>query len=120
MLHIAIHGYSSTDQAELQALLVQLVVDCGGWILEEKPLSLVAYNLRFEVSLSNIVELYGALQQTGIQFTPVAHRALAEMCLCQQHLSEDDDVQFVSIDLHVGTLAEENMRFRRVVRQHLV
>lgn len=120
MLKIALHAYSSMDQLELQERLVQLVVDCHGWILEEQPPSLAAYHLRFEVGLANISDLYGAFQQSGLQLTPVAHRALTEMCLCQKHLPVSNEAQIVSIDLHVGTLDEERLHFRRFVRQNSV
>lgn len=116
MLKIALHAYSPIDQMELQARLIHLVMDCHGWILEEKPLSVAAYHLRFEVGLSDIVDLYGALQQTGLQFMPVAHRALTEMCLCQQHLRETEEVQIVSIDLQVGTLDRRHLAIRHFVQ----
>jgi hypothetical protein len=116
MLRIALHAYSSIEQFELEARLLQLVLDCHGWVLEERPLTLSAYRLRFEVGLSNIAELYGALQQAELQFTPMAHRALTEMCLCQKHLSESDEVQIVSVDLHVGTSDAEHVRLRRFVQ----
>ena len=120
MLKIALQGYSSIDQMEVEGRLAQIVVDCRGWILEEKATSLTAYRLRFEVALADIPDLYGSLQQLGLQLTPMAHRALTEMCLCRKHLPPSDDVQIVSIDLYVGTLDEERIRFRRFVRMHSV
>ena len=119
MLKIALHSYSSIDQMEIEGRLAQIVVDCRGWILEEKATSLTAYRLRFEVALADIPDLYGCLQQVGLQLTPMAHRALTEMCLCRKHLPMEDE-QVVSIDLHVGTLDEERIRFRRFVRMHSV
>ncbi len=120
MLKIALHGYSSIGQLEFEAQIVQAVVDCRGWILEEKATSITSYRLRFEVGLQEIPDLYGALQQAGLQLTPMAHRALTEMCLCRKHLPPSDDVQVVSIDLYVGTLDEERIRFRQFVPMHSV
>lgn len=116
MLKIALHGYNSTGQPEFEAQIVQAVVDCRGWILEEKPTSITSYRLCFEVGLEEIPDLYGALQQAGLQLTPMAHRALTEMCLCRKHLPPSAEVQVVSIDLYVGTLDEERIRFRQLVR----
>jgi hypothetical protein len=120
MLKIALHGYSSVDQLELEGRLIQIVVDCRGWILEEKSISVTGYRLRFEVGLVDIPDLYGGLQEAGLQLTPLAHRALTEMCLCRKHLPPTDDVPIVSIDLYVGILDEERLRFRRFVRMHSV
>lgn len=120
MLNIALHAYSSIEQVELQARLLHVVLECHGWVLEEKPPSLSAYRLRFEVGLSSIAELYGALQQAELQFTPVAHRALTEVCLCQKHLSENAEIRIVSIDLHVAMSDAEHVRFRRLVQMNSV
>lgn len=75
--------------------------------MEEELLPGAAYSLRFEVDLSNFSEIYGALQRTGMQFTPAARRALTQVCFCQKHLSGNEETQIVSIDLRVGTQEEE-------------
>ncbi len=116
MLKIALHAYTLIDHLELEARLARAVIDCNGWILEEMPLSLGMYRIRFEIGLANIAEIYGAMQQAELQFTTVAHRALTEMCLCRKYLSCSDDMQIVSIDLQVDTLGEGNIRFRRFVQ----
>ncbi len=116
MLKISLHAYSSAEQVDLQARMAQLVRKCNGSAIDQKTLSPAACRLRFEVALSKIVELYAALQQAGLQFTPLAHRALTEMCVCRKHLPNCGDVQIVSIDLYLGTLDEEHVHFRRFVR----
>jgi len=118
MLKIALHGYTSVAPVEVESRLTQVVLDCCGWILEEKPVSVSAYRLRFEVGLADIQDLYASLQQAGLQLTPMAHRALTEMCLCRHHLPPGGEAQIVSIDLYVGTRDEEGIRFRRFVRMH--
>lgn len=120
MLKIALHAYSSSEHLELQERLTQLVMDCQGWVLEDEASSSAAYRLRFEVGLEKIADIYGALQQAGLQLTPTAHRALTEMCLCQKHLPKGEDMQIVSVDLRVGTLDDEHVRFQRFVPQNIV
>ncbi len=120
MLKIALHGYSSIEQLELQGRLVQLVLDCHGGIVDERPMSLTAYRVRFELALADVADLYGSLQQAGLHLTPLAHRALTEMCLCRKHLPGTQEAQIVSIDLYVGTLDEERVRFQRLVRTYSV
>ena len=116
MPNIAIHGYSPLESPQLQVKLVDQILYCRGWVLEEKQLSPLSYQIRFELELSNMMEMYGALQRTGVQFTRTAHRALTEMCLCQKHLPEAEQMQVVTILLRVGLLQEENVRFRRFLR----
>lgn len=116
MLRTALHVYSSVDQTEMQARLIKLVVDCRGWILDEKLLSDSGYRLRFEVDLRNVAELYGALQEAGLHFTPVSHRALTELCICQKHLPETNDAQIVSMNLHVITLDQRSNQLQRLIR----
>jgi len=120
MLKIFMQGYSSAGQADVQALLLQLVVERHGWVLDETSSIASGYHLRFELALFDIVEVYAALQQTGIQFTPLSHRALTEMCLCQKHLADQKDVQIVTIDLRVMTKMEEGRHFQRFVRSNAV
>ncbi|HET9087280.1 MAG TPA: hypothetical protein VFN53_07150 [Acidobacteriaceae bacterium] len=118
MLKISIYGYSGANRSEFQPLLLQLLVDRYARILEESSPSPSEFCLKFELALFDIVEVYAALQQTGIQFTPLAHRALTEMCLCQQHFHMQQEVQTLTIDLRVMTHAEDRtyapglLRFR--------
>ena len=116
MLKICVNAYSSTEQMELQSRLIQIVIGCNGCLIEEKILSPAACRLVFEVPLAEIAEFYAALQQAGLQLTPLSHRALTEMCVCRKHLPDCGNVQVVCIDLHLGTLDEENVQFRRFVR----
>lgn len=115
-MKISIQGYISEQQAELRASVLQLILDRHGWVLEEKPASASACHVLFQIALFDIVEVYGALQQTGIQFTPLAHRALTEACLCQKHLADREEVQIVTIDMRVKTQEEERVHFLRFVQ----
>ncbi len=116
MPSIAIHGYSALESPKLQIRLVDHLVDSKGWVLEEKQVSSVAYQIRFEVEMDNVVEMYSALQHAGVQFPRTAQRAFTEMCLCKKFSSDPDLIQILTITLRVGTLHEENMRFRKFLR----
>jgi hypothetical protein len=116
MLKISIHGYSSANRSELQPLLLQLLVERYAWMLEEVSSSPSEFRLKFELALFDIVEVYAALQQTGIHLTPLAHRSLTEMCLCRQHLDIQQEVQTITIDLRVITYAEERAHVPRLLR----
>lgn len=119
MLKIALQAYSFADLLELQPKLSRLVVECQGWILDEIPVSLAAFRMRFEIGLDDFSEMYGALQQAELHFTPAAHRSLTEMCLCRKHrshLPDADHVQIVWVDLHVRTIQEPQEHYRRFLR----
>ncbi len=118
MSNIAIHGYSHLESPQLQIRLVDQIIDSNGWVLEEKQLTPFSYEIRFELELGNIVEMYSALQRTGVQLTRVAHRSMTEVCLCQKHLPEQEQFQMVIITLRVGLMQEENLRFRSFLRCH--
>lgn len=119
MLKIVLQAYSSDNLLDLQPKLSRLVVESQGWILDEIPVSLAAFRMRFEIGLDDFSEMYGALQQAELQFTPASHRSLTEMCLCRKHrshLPDADHVQIVWVDLHVMTLGEPQDRYRRFLR----
>ncbi len=113
---LAIHGYSPLESPQLQIKLVDQIVDSFGWVLAEQQVSPFVYQICFELELSNIVEMYSALQRTGVQLTRVAHRALTEVCNCQKHLPALEQQQIVTITLRVGMMQEENLRFRDFLR----
>lgn len=116
MPNIVIHGYSPLESPQLQVRLVDHILDCRGWVLDEKQVTPLSYQIRFELELYNIVEMYSALQRAGLLLTQTAHRALTEMCLCQKHLPEREQYQIVTVSLRVGLVQEENMRFRHFLR----
>lgn len=118
MLKISLHAYSSTEQRELQLRMAKLVAGCDGWVIEESALSPAACLVRFEIGLAEIANLYGALQQAGLHLVPLAHRALTEMCLCRKHLSNNGESRIVSVDLRIGSMDEDHVRFRHLVRVH--
>jgi hypothetical protein len=111
-----IHGHSSCEPSQLQIRLVDQILDCNGWVLEEKQVTPLSYQIRFEVELGDIMEMYGSLQRSGVHLTRTAHRALTELCLCQRHLPPAGQLQVVTITLRVGLMQEENMRFRSFLR----
>lgn len=120
MSKISVYGYIGGDLSELRPRLQRIVTDRGGWIHEEGYLSFARYALRFEISLAQFSEAYGALQESGIEFTPAAHQVMAQMCYCQKHLRKTQEVPLVSVELSVGALEEENRRIQRLLRSQCV
>jgi hypothetical protein len=102
---ICLHLRSPLDASDLRTQLVHLVLQGKGWVLEEKTSAPAGYSMRFELPMDGIADFYMGLQEQGLLLTPVAHRRLTEMCLCNKHLSACDEARIVSVHLHAATLA---------------
>jgi hypothetical protein len=120
MLKISIDGFSAAGQTGVQKMLLQLVMDRHAWGVEEDLSTACVYRLRFEFALFDIVEVYGALQRTGIQFTPEAHRALTQVCVCEKYFADSTEVKMVTVDLQVTSREELRVHFQNFARSHSV
>ncbi len=76
---------------------------CGAWIVERKTLSPTAVEIRIEIQLRMIVELYAALLSAGIEFGRDGHQALADLCTCRKHM-ELDRAGLVTIRMELAFL----------------
>ncbi len=100
-------GYCYGDRISLVPLLLSSLADCGGWVLERRTISSAAIEVRFEIQLVCIQELYGALVALGIELTRGAHTTLTDLCTCRKHLSVAKDAhQIVILRLEVDFLAD--------------
>ncbi len=82
---LEIHGYFYADRATLLPQLTSALMHCGGWVLDRKTLSPTMMDFRFELQLSEVVELYGALVGLGLELTRDAHTLLTDLCTCRKH-----------------------------------
>jgi hypothetical protein len=100
-------GYCYGDRISIVPQLQASLGDAGGWILERRTISSVALEVRFEIQLVCIQELYGALVGLGIELTRASHAALTELCTCRKHLaSAKNPHQVVVLRLEVNFLAD--------------
>jgi hypothetical protein len=102
---ICLHIQSPQDAPDLRSQLVRLVLRGEGWVLEEKTLPPAGYSMRFEMPMAAIADFYMGLQEYGVLLTPMSHRRLTEMCLCDKHLESGDEARMISVHLHAATLA---------------
>lgn len=102
---ISLHIKSPLEAPDLRSQLVRLVLRGEGWVLEEKTQPPAGYSMRFEMPMAAIADFYMGLQESGLMLTPMAHRRLTEMCLCEKHLDPCDDSRMISVHLHAATLA---------------
>jgi len=100
-------GYCYGDRLSLVPQLLSSLADCGGWVLERRTISSAAMEVRLEIQLVCIQELYAALVALGIELTRGSHTTLTDLCTCRKHLSAaKDSHQVVVLRLEVNFLAD--------------
>ena len=81
-----LQGYSYQDRQGLLPSLTSAFTQCGGWVLERKTTSASTMEIRFEIQLNAIVQLYAALAETGVELTRSTHDTLTGLCISHKHL----------------------------------
>ena len=61
--------------------------------------------LRLEIQLRFIMDLYAALVASGIELSRTGHQNLADLCTCRKHL-QDDIAQVVTIRIELTFLED--------------
>lgn len=89
MQSIELQAHTYEERHGLLPTLTTTVSMCGAWIVERKTLSSTAMEIRMEVQLQMIVELYAAMLSAGIEFGRDGHQALADLCTCRKHMELD-------------------------------
>jgi hypothetical protein len=100
-------AYCYSDRLALLPQLTSLFTQCGGWVLERRTLSPTAMDFRFELQLSAVLELYGALVAAGLELTRAAHTTLTDLCTCRKHIDlSTDPNQILTLRLEISFLAD--------------
>lgn len=102
---IDLQAFTYEERQGLMPELTSTVSLCGAWILTRKTLSPTALELRLEIQLRSIIELYAALISAGVELTRDGHRALADLCTCRKHLTGNTP-QLVTIRLELTFLED--------------
>jgi hypothetical protein len=89
MQAIELQAHTYEDRHGVIPALTTTISLCGAWIVDRKTLSATAMELRLEVQLGMIVELYAALLSAGVEFGRDGHQALADLCTCRKHMNFD-------------------------------
>ena len=82
----AIHSYTYEDQGRLVVNLARAIRKSGGQLLREEPLSEHAFGMELELPLNCIIDLYGELVRSGLEFSRSGQSTLAELCTVQRHV----------------------------------
>jgi hypothetical protein len=107
MQSLDIQGFSYQDRQDLLPVLSAGFADCGGWILDRKALSHNTMELRLEIQLRSIVDLYASIAASGLELTRSGHHGLTDLCTCRKNLPASADLnQIVVIRLEISFLED--------------
>jgi hypothetical protein len=82
---VELRGHSYADHRQIVPALLDSVASCGCWVLEQRALSPTMTELRFEVQLRSVFELYSGLIATGLELTPDSHIRMNSLCTVRDH-----------------------------------
>ncbi len=89
MQPIELQAFTYEERHGLVPALTSTVSLCGAWILDRKPLSATALEIRLEIQLRFVLEFYAALVAAGVELTRDSHQQLSDLCTCRKHLTAD-------------------------------
>jgi hypothetical protein len=112
MQPIDLQAFTYEERFGLLPALTSTVSMCGAWILDRKTISPTALELRLEIQLRFIVELYAALVAAGVELTRDGHQALGDLCTCRKHFATDS-AQVVTI--RIGLTFLEDMTLHSIL-----
>lgn len=102
-----IQSFSYEERQGVLPSLNSALAECGGWVLCRKMLSPTTIELRLEIQLRSIIELYASILSSGIELTRAGHVSLTELCTCRKNLAATADLgQVVTIRLEISFLEE--------------
>ena len=83
---LRLRGFTYLERTSLMPELGVSIDHAGGWILDRRTLDATLLELVMESQAASLPDVYGALLSSGLELTRDSHRALAQRCLCSQHL----------------------------------
>ncbi|MDW5267812.1 MULTISPECIES: hypothetical protein [Acidobacteriaceae] len=102
-----IQSFSYEERQGLLPNLTAALADCGGWVLCRRTLSPSMVEIRLEIQLRSIVDLYASIVCSGLELTRAGHLALTDLCTCRKNLATPSDMgQVVTIRLEISFLED--------------
>jgi hypothetical protein len=107
MPSLDLQTFSYDDRANVLPALLVALADCGGWIIDRRTLSASTVELRLEVQLRSVVDLYGSIIAAGLELTRASHLALTDLCTCRKNAVTVGDLsQIVTLRMEISFLEE--------------
>ncbi|HEY0264338.1 MAG TPA: hypothetical protein VGC07_07425 [Granulicella sp.] len=87
MQSLEIHGFSYSDRSNVMLSLTDSLTSSGAWITERSTVSATTTELRFQIQLGCVLDLYTALVAGGgLELTRSAHLAMTDLWTCCNNL----------------------------------
>ena len=106
MQSLDLQGYSYCDRYIVLQTLTNSLTDSGAWITDRNTVSPTITELRLEIQLRSVLELYIALVATGLELTRTAHDALTDLWTCYNNLDASSGSNVVNVRLEVNFLED--------------
>ncbi|HMF54627.1 MAG TPA: hypothetical protein VK593_09770 [Edaphobacter sp.] len=107
MTAIDIQGFSYEERGGVLPGLLASLADCGGWVLDRRTLSPSMMELRVEIQLRAILDLYGSIVAAGLELTRSSHLSLTDLCTCYRNATSlTDKGQVITLRLEISFLEE--------------
>lgn len=82
---VDLRGHSYDDHRSIVPALLDTMAACGCWVLDQKALSPTQTELRFEIQLRSVFELYSGLIAAGVELNRDSHIRLTHLCTLRGH-----------------------------------
>lgn len=94
------------ERATVLPAMLEAVDRAGGWVLDRRTMAAHALELRIELQVRALIDVYAALVSSGVELTRAAHMLLTERCLCRQYQGSRESLStLLSIQLEISFLA---------------
>ena len=82
---IELRGRSFEDHQQLVPVLLGTLANSGCWLLERRELPPNATELKFELQLRSVFELYSGLLSCGVDLSRDSHTRIKSLCTVRDH-----------------------------------
>jgi hypothetical protein len=106
MQSLDLQSYSYSDRYNVLQTLTNSLTNSGAWITDRNTVSSSITELRLEIQLCSVVELYIALMESGLELTRAAHDALTDLWTCHNNLDISSGSNVINVRLEVNFLED--------------
>ena len=93
------------ERAIVLPAVLEAVDKAGGWILDRKTMAAHTLELKIELQVRALIDVYAALVSSGVELTREAHLLLTERCMCRQYQTSHQGLSMIlSLQLEIAFL----------------
>jgi hypothetical protein len=82
---VELRGHSYDDHRRIIPALRETMSNCGAWVLEQRAVSPTQTELRFEIQLRSVFELYSGILAAGVELNRDSHVRMTGLCTVRDH-----------------------------------